>query len=140
MPEQTEFAEHIREQGYRMTPQRQIVLDAIEAFDGHATAGEIYEWVAERSPAVNRATVYRVLGFLCELELVARFEDGTNTMYELVGERPHHHLVCRECGSVAHVPAQTLDVLATILVEEHGFRAEFRHLAISGLCRVCLAK
>ncbi len=137
MSEQPEVVEQIREQGYRMTPQRQIVLDAVEALGDHATAGEVYDWVAERAPAVNRATVYRVLNFLCDLELVARFEDGANTMYEFVGERPHHHLVCRACGSVAHLPDHTLDDLAEFLAQEYGFRAELRHLAISGLCRHC---
>lgn len=140
MVEQTEFATQIRAQGFRMTPQRQVVLEAVKALAGHATPGEVYEWVAVRAPAVNRATVYRILNFLCEIDLVARFDDGANTMYELVGERPHHHLVCRECGRVAHIPDQMLDGLAEELEREYGFQAELRHLAITGLCRDCLVK
>ena len=139
MTNYTEFAAQIRAQGYRMTPQRQIVLDAIAAFAGHASAADIHDWVQQRSPAINRATVYRVLNFLCDLRVVARFETGSNTMYELVGERPHHHLVCRGCGHVANIPDQALNALADALQREHGFRAEFHHLAIIGLCADCAA-
>ncbi|MCA9936035.1 MAG: transcriptional repressor [Ardenticatenaceae bacterium] len=140
MPDYTEFANQIRAQGYRMTPQRQIVLDAIAAFEGHASAADIYEWVQQHSPAINRATVYRVLNFLCDLQVVARFETGSSTMYELVGERPHHHLVCRGCGYITHIPDHALDTLAEALQQEYGFHAEFHHLAIVGLCAHCAAQ
>jgi Fe2+ or Zn2+ uptake regulation protein len=132
-----QFATRIREQGYRMTPQRQLVLESITAVAGHATASEICDWVQSQSPAVNRATVYRTLNFLCQMQVVARFELGGATMYELVGTRPHHHLVCRGCGHVAHVPEQTMQGLTDVLQQEHGFQAEFQHVAISGLCREC---
>ncbi len=132
-----EFAQRVRAQGGRMTPQRQIVLEAIRALDDHASVGEIYEWVAARAPAVNRATVYRVLRFLCDAHLVAPFVADGVTLYELVGARPHHHLVCRQCGCEEPVPAQALDVLVEALCHEYGFQAELRHLAITGLCQRC---
>lgn len=137
MNDYQELARRVRAQGGRMTSQRQIVLEAISALDGHASASEIYEWVAVRAPAVNRATVYRVLRFLCEANLVAPFATDNVTLYELVGARPHHHLVCRGCGHVEPIPAQALDVLVTALCREHGFQAELRHLAITGWCREC---
>ena len=132
------FAEQIREQGYRMTSQRRIVLEAIQACDGHASANQLYDWVQEQAPSVNRATVYRTLNFLCELQLVARFELGSTTLYELIGEHPHHHLVCRQCEHVSRIPEQTVDVLAETLQREHGFQAELQHLAITGLCCHCV--
>ena len=109
MPDASQFAAEIRRQGYRMTPQRQLVLEAVRALAGHATPGEIYDWVQQQAPAINRATVYRVLGFLCELQLVARFDVAGTTTYELVGPQPHHHLVCRACGGIAHVADEVLD-------------------------------
>ena len=38
------------------------------------------------------------------------------------------------------LPQRTLDVLAEILAQEYGFQAEFRHWAITGLCRDCFTK
>ena len=55
--------EDIRQRGYRMTPQRDMILEAIHA-SGHMTADEIYQQVHVKSPAVNLATVYRTLELL----------------------------------------------------------------------------
>ncbi|MCA9973240.1 MAG: transcriptional repressor [Anaerolineales bacterium] len=139
MPDASQFAAEIRRQGYRMTPQRQLVLEAVRALAGHATPGEIYDWVQQQAPAINRATVYRVLGFLCELQLVARFDVAGTTTYELVGPQPHHHLVCRACGGIAHVADEVLDDLVATLKTRYGFEADLQHLALPGLCAACAA-
>lgn len=132
-----DYVGQIRDRGYRMTPQRQIVLDTVCAHGGHATAGEIYESVNELQPAINRTTVYRILDFFCELQLVAKADIGGQTIYEVVGDSPHHHLVCRQCGQVTSLADHHFDELAAHLLEEHGFEADLSHLAISGLCAEC---
>ena len=132
-----DYVERIRESGYRMTPQRQIVLDAVCEHGGHATASEIYESVNEQQPAINRATVYRILDFFCELQLVAKADIAGRTVFELVGDSPHHHLVCRQCHYVTSLEDYHFEKLAAHLLAEHGFEADFSHLAITGLCAEC---
>ena len=39
--------DELRARGYRLTPQRQLVLDAVDAL-GHATPDEVHAWVRER--------------------------------------------------------------------------------------------
>ena len=132
-----DYVQKIREQGYRMTPQRQIVLDTVCEQGGHATASEIYETVNERQPAINRATVYRILEFFCELQLVAKTEIAGRTVFEVVGDSPHHHLVCRQCHYVTSLEDHHFEELSAHLLAEHGFEADFSHLAITGLCAEC---
>ena len=132
-----DFAGHIRQQGFRMTPQRQMVLDVLCAQGGHMTANEVVMAVQLQSPYLNRATVYRALDFLCELQLVTRTEMGGQVVYELAEEIPHHHLVCRVCGHAQEWDGRDLDTLAAHLLAELGFQAELNHLAISGLCERC---
>ena len=120
-----------------MTPQRQIVLDTVCAHGGHATASQIYDSVNDQQPAINRATVYRILDFFCELQLVAKADIGGHTVFEVVGDSPHHHLVCRQCHHVASLEDYHFAELAEHLLEEHGFEADLSHLAISGLCAEC---
>lgn len=134
---QTDYIQQIRERGYRMTPQRQIVLDAVCAHKGHATASEIYESVNEQQPSINRATVYRILDFFCELQLVAKADIGGHTIFEVVGDSPHHHLVCRQCHHVASLDADHFEALTNHLLEAYGFEADLSHLAISGVCYEC---
>src|SRR5437764_12187411 len=93
-----DYATLMRERGFRVTPQRQLILDAICESGGHTTPEEIYEWVHAKAPAVNLATIYRTVAFLSELHLVTELHMGGKTYYEIAGEIPHHHLVCRVCG------------------------------------------
>ena len=59
----------LRAKGYRLTPQRELVLRAVDRL-GHATPDEILGAVREESQAVNISTVYRTLELLEELGLV----------------------------------------------------------------------
>jgi Fur family ferric uptake transcriptional regulator len=137
MEQATEELERIREMGYRVTPQRQLILEAVRESGGHITAVEVYERLQAQVPALNQATVYRTLDFLCELRLIAKTEIHGQTVYEIVEEERHHHLVCRHCGQVEHLADHHLTDLSQHLMEEHGFKAEIDHLAISGICAHC---
>lgn len=131
------FAEIIRRQGYRMTPQRQIVLDVIAEHGGHVNTHEIVTAVQAEMPVLNKATVYRTLDFLCELQLITRTEIGGQAVYELCSGETHHHLVCRVCGHVAELSDVHFKDLADHLLAEHNFVAELNHMAISGICSQC---
>lgn len=135
--QERDFAGQIRQLGYRMTPQRQMVLDTLCAHGGHMGAHEVVTAVQHQSPFLNRATVYRALEFMCDLQLVTRTEIGGQVVYELAEEQPHHHLVCRQCGDSQEWDGRALEALAAQIMNEHGFQAELNHLAISGVCEQC---
>ncbi len=132
-----EVAYQIRGMGYRMTPQRQLVLDTLCEQGEHLSANEIYAAVHEQAPALSRATVYRTLQFLCDLQLVTRTEISGLAVYELAQETPHHHLVCRICGKVLELPDRYFEPLAERLLDDLSFHAEIKHMAISGICADC---
>ena len=67
-----DWASRMRDHGFRVTPQRQLILEAIYESGGHTTPEEIYERVHAKAPAVNLATIYRTVDFLREL----RFEQS----------------------------------------------------------------
>jgi Fe2+ or Zn2+ uptake regulation protein len=124
--------------GYRMTPQRQMVLDALCAADGHATPEQVYERVRGRAPAVNRATVYRALRFWQDLGIVTAtsLPDG-HLEYEIAGTRPHHHLVCEVCGADLEIADEAFAGLAAELQARHGFQVAATHLTLRGRCAAC---
>lgn len=127
----------IRQLGYRVTPQRQIILDALFANGGHATPLEIFEQVTAQFPCVNRATVYRALDFFCEMQVATKSEIHGNTVYEIADDDMHHHLVCTRCGQVEILGDQHFSDLVTHLADEHGFLADLNHLVIPGTCQSC---
>jgi Fur family transcriptional regulator, ferric uptake regulator len=133
----THLIEDIRQRGYRMTPQRDMILEAIHA-SGHMTADEIYQQVHVKSPAVNLATVYRTLELLKALHLVSAIDTGEGCVhYELAGEQPHHHLVCEACGEAVELDCDVLLPLEQELCKRYGFQMNLNHLALFGLCPKC---
>jgi Fur family ferric uptake transcriptional regulator len=68
---------------------------------------------------------------------VAKADIGGRTIFEVVGDSPHHHLVCRQCEHVASLEDRYFEALAAHLLEEYGFAADLSHLAITGLCAEC---
>ena len=95
-----ELASGLRAKGYRLTPQRQLVLQAVTEL-GHATPDDVHAWVAERDLAVNLSTVYRTLELLENLGFVTHthLSHGAPT-YHPASDHQHAHLVCHDCGRV----------------------------------------
>jgi Fur family ferric uptake transcriptional regulator len=119
-----------------MTPQRQLVLDAVRAL-GHATPEQVCSRVQTTAPTVNITTVYRALDLLEELDLVRHTHLGHGAPTYSVEEHEHVHLVCHRCGHVDETPSETLDDLVDLLDQKCGFALDATHLALSGICRAC---
>ena len=91
--------ETLREAGYRLTPQRVMVLQAIAESDVHLTAEAIHQSVIKLYPYLDIATVYRILQLLKRLHLVTEIDLGDGSaQYEVAEPNKHHHMVCRGCG------------------------------------------
>lgn len=129
----------LHERGLRMTPQRQLVLDAVQEL-GHATPEQICAQVRELAPAVNITTVYRTLDLLERLGVVRHTHLGHGAPSYSVAEHEHVHLVCHWCGEVAEVPTGLLDELGGRLRARWGFRLDATHVALSGTCAGCAAE
>jgi len=133
-----EIASKLSEQGYRLTPQRMMILSAIESSDDHISAEEIYAQVAAKYPQVNISTVYRTLELLKHLGLVTETDLGEGRVrYHPADKGHHHHLVCTECGAVIDLDESVLSPVKDVLLREYGFIADLRHLAIFGRCTKC---
>ena len=132
-----QWRERLREKGYRLTPQREMVLAAVEEL-GHATPDEVLVKVHERSSSVNISTVYRTLELLEELGLVrhTHLTDRAPTYHSRAGD-DHVHLVCRGCDRVIDADMHEFDDLAAALEERHGFQADIGHLTVFGTCAEC---
>lgn len=127
----------LRQGGYRLTAQRQLVLEAVSRL-GHATPEDICSEVRETAHAVNISTVYRNLEVLEELGLVAHahLRHGAPT-YHATTEEPHVHLVCSRCDAVEPISTDLVAGVVSTLSRERGFSVDVRHVTFSGLCREC---
>ncbi len=127
--------EALKERGYRLTPQRSLILDVLHQADKHISAEEILAEVRARYPKVNKSTVYRTLELLKRLGLVDETDLGQGRLcYHHVDKGHHHHLVCQNCGKVLDMDEEMLDPLRKAIVEKYNFVPDIRHLVIHGYC------
>ena len=132
------MASRLSQKGYRLTPQRLMILEAIEGASGHVSAEEIYQKIKERYPGLNISTVYRTMELLKETGMVTETDMGDGRVrFHSVGHEHHHHLVCSKCGSVVDLDESMLSPLTVLLTEKYGFSADLKHLAIFGRCKDC---
>lgn len=132
-----DVAKHLHTQGYRLTPQRQVILEAVRQASDHVTPEQVYETVHAQQPAISRATIYRTLDFLCEQRLVTAMHWAGQTYYEIAGELPHHHLICRTCGGIEEIDRGLIDLLIEATAKKHRFKIDMDHIALFGQCRQC---
>src|SRR6476469_9707793 len=128
----------LRARGYRLTPQRQLVLEAVGKL-GHGTPEEIAAEVRQTAAAVNISTVYRTLELLEELGLVQHTHLGHGApTYSIQSDDDHVHLVCRDCGAVDEIESALLEDVVRRLSSERGFSVDVGHFAVFGRCAACI--
>jgi Fur family transcriptional regulator, ferric uptake regulator len=127
----------LRESGHRLTPQRELVLAAVETL-GHATPDEVYAEVRTHSSAINLSTVYRTLELLDDLGLIhhAHLSDRAPTYHSTSGHE-HSHLICRSCRRVISVERDDMEAALGALAQRHDFGPDYGHLTIFGTCADC---
>ena len=132
--------EELRSRGYRVTPQRQLVLEAVASLN-HATPEEIAARVQQTAKGVNISTIYRTLELLDSLGLVAHthLNHGAPT-YHLAAEAGHVHLVCQDCGKIDQASPESIAPLTAALDDRHGFEVNVSHLTVFGRCQDCRSK
>lgn len=129
--------QELRARGYRVTPQRQLVLEAVTTLR-HATPEDICAEVQRTARGVNISTIYRTLELLEQLGLVKHTHLGHKPpTYHLATEAEHVHLVCRDCGDVCDVTRSVAKGLVDVLEAEYGFETDVHHLTVYGQCRHC---
>jgi Fur family ferric uptake transcriptional regulator len=135
------IAESLQKEGYRLTPQRMMIVEIIDGSASHISADEIHQKIHKRYPFVNISTIYRTLALLKKLRLISETDLGDGYVrYEVLERGRHHHLICRQCGDSFAFEHELLRPLQVRLLEDYGFAADVDHFAIFGLCERCRAE
>ena len=136
------IADILRENTYKLTPQRLAVLDVISDSHDSLTPQAIFKRVKKKCPAIGLVTVYRTLEILADLHLVCRLH-GDEDCRSYLMRRPtghHHHIVCSSCGQVIDFTGCNLDKLEKRISQQTGFKILAHLLEFSGLCRTCMER
>lgn len=128
------------------TKQKDALLRCLEMQKSRSlTVDGVCAALAEAGESIGRSTVYRRLEELCREGRISRFapEEGKSVTYRFIGsacgEDCHFHLICTECGEVAHTHCHELEALFKHMADEHGFAIDERKTVLYGLCGRCRA-
>lgn len=128
----------LRENGYRPTPQRLIVLSIVAEGDGHMGVDQVFQQAKEAYRYMDIATVYRTLHLFRNLGVVTEVAIGDRLHYELTDTHGgHHHMVCRICNSAFNLSPHYLEEFRNTLTEKFDFEPDLEHFTISGVCARC---
>jgi Fur family ferric uptake transcriptional regulator len=133
--------ERLHDRGVRLTMQRRLVIEALCEHGGHMGVHDVQQYLRHHGADLNDTTVYRILQWLKDLGVVSQTDLGrTGLAYQLVGDEPHHHLVCLSCGRIIDVDNRLIEPLIEQVRRQYGFEPRVDHMAIFGWCRDCLAE
>ncbi len=131
------YAEKLQSLGYRMTPQRHVILHVLRSSGGHLTPAQIFERARATTPGMTETTVYRTLEFLTENNIVQSKMTGSGHQVYEIAEADHYHLVCRKCGSEVEIRPDPIQFLYHELEKTTRFQSVDGRITFFGLCPAC---
>ncbi len=134
------FAQHLRSQGYRLTPQRIAILRILEESGKHLSPAEVFQKAQETLPGITDTTVYRTLDFLVKQGLALPAHIGNGQFVYEYARHNHHHLLCRDCGDMLEIDHNALQALYKKFQVSTGYQIDTVHLTFFGRCPRCQQK
>ena len=137
---QTRYEELItilKEQDYRLTPQRVELVRLIASSEGHPSAHQLYLKVKNDFPTMSQATVYKTLALLKEMGQVQEIDLRDDSHYDGNRPEPHPHLVCIKCNKIVDGELNLEHSAIRRLEKDSGFRIVRPQITFYGLCPEC---
>jgi Fe2+ or Zn2+ uptake regulation protein len=125
---------------YRMTHQREVILEEIRKVNTHPTADEVYEMVRKRLPRISLGTVYRNLEILSTCGLIQKVGPLSSQMRFDGNTEIHYHIRCSSCGRVEDAPMECMDDLENAVRSLSDYHIIGHKLEFVGICPECRAK
>ena len=125
-----------REQGLKVTPQRQRVFRVLHESREHLSAEAVHAMASVDMPTLSLRTVYQILNDLAAMGEVQALELGTGSARFDPTLAPHHHLVCEVCGTVQDLHADFPDVRVPE-GDDAGFTVSSTEIVFRGRCASC---
>jgi Fur family ferric uptake transcriptional regulator len=133
--------ESAKPKSFRLTRQRQILLNLLERTGGHLDAEHLCRLARQEDPKLNRVTVYRTLKLLKEGGMVDELDlmhyEGDQHYYETRNKQEHAHIICLRCGRVEEFFGDALQRLRRQVEAHFGFQILIARTEVGGYCAHC---
>ncbi len=130
--------ERLRARGWRITPQRRAVIQALDGEHVHLSAEQVHGAARRVVPEVSLATVYNTLNELVGMGEISEIHlaDGT-ARYDPKTGPDHHHLLCDRCGLTFDVEPAGVGGLSLPRSQRYGMTIDTVEVVFRGRCSNC---
>lgn len=131
----------LKEKGYRITPQRRVIVEKIVQTAGLLTVAEIWKLVRAEYNDIGLDTIYRNINVLAEIGVLTPITGIGNdsTRYELADANHHHHVVCIKCGQAVCIDYCPINHEFSEMLRQKGYELIRHNVELLGLCATCKA-
>jgi Fe2+ or Zn2+ uptake regulation protein len=130
-----ELTDAFRKQGFKITPQRQLLFRLLDGNATHPTAEALYNRACSEMPGISLRTVYQTLNDLAAMGELRHVSVGCGPGRFDPNTDDHHHVVCDRCGTVRDVYVDGANQLAIEGLD--GFDAVTPSIVFHGECADC---
>ena len=141
MCEQCDYTQLLKSSGLEVTANRLLIMKVIGSNNYPLTVAEILHTV-ERTQAINRVTVYRIVDLLVEKHLLERISAGGRAAYFGMAPNEHHpqhpHFLCMSCGVMNCLNPESLTVHSKNFQKTFPGSIQRIEIRVEGICNTCL--
>lgn len=134
-----ELVNSLREEGFRITPQRIAIVEYLLKTDDHPSAEHIHKIVQKKYPMVSLSTVYKTLDLLREKKLVNEIKVEGEARFDAHTDE-HINLVCMNCGKIEDIDENSLKEIQTKVARKSKYMILKSNFELFGYCNNCKSK
>ena len=129
----------LRDEGFRITPQRIAILDYLLKTEDHPSADLIHKIIRKRYPMVSLSTVYKTLELLKEKKLVNEMDVEGEARFDAHTDE-HINLVCMNCGKIDDIDESSLKEIQVKAARKSKYLILKSCFELLGYCSNCKSK
>ncbi len=134
-----ELVSSLREEGFRITPQRIAIVDYLLKTVDHPSADSIHKVIQKKYPMVSLSTVYKTLELLKEKRLINEIEVDGEARFDAHTDE-HINLVCMNCGKIDDVDEDLLKDIQIRAARKSKYLVLKSSFELFGYCSNCKSK
>src|SRR5271157_1350301 len=140
----SQLRDALRQRGIRLTRQRRVILQVMDAAEQHLDVDQILERAQKIKSEVHLVTVYRTIDLLKKHGLIDELDllhlRGDRHYYETHGPRDHIHVACLRCGKVREFESRLYEQLKEQIARDFHMKVTVSRTEVGGYCAECLPK
>jgi len=130
----------LRENGFKLTPQRLAIIKYMEGNKNHPHALKIHRDLKRRYPTLSFSTVYNTLNMLEKIGEIISLNIVDQYVNFDPNTSPHIHFYCEKCHRIKDIFLDEVSGLSIPMDELNGNIIKSAQITLRGICSDCRKK